>query len=75
MLEKFKSRSIICYRLLKDPDRATLRDSLRRNRGLLLEFDIAAAAASKKGGAKSRRSKHKPRVRRTKKRNSRKIRK
>lgn len=75
MLEKFKSRSIICYRLLKDPDRATLRDSLHRNRGLLLEFDIAAAAASKKGGAKSRRSKHKPRVRRTKKRNSRKIRK
>jgi hypothetical protein len=72
MLTKFKSRSQICYQLLTETERTRflclLRDSLPHLRA---EFMIA----SQNGGAKSRRSKHKKRVRRTKKRNSRKPRK
>jgi hypothetical protein len=70
-MDKFKSRVKICYELLDHTERGKLIRSMPPH--LLVEFEIASA--SKKGGAKSRRSKHKPRVRRTKKRNSRKIRK
>jgi hypothetical protein len=70
-MDKFKSRVKICYELLDHTERGKLIRSMPPH--LLAEFEIASA--SKKGGAKSRRSKHKPRVRRTKKRNSRKIRK
>jgi hypothetical protein len=71
MLTKFKSRSQICYQLLTESERTHLRDSLPPH--LLAEFNFASQ--TQMGGAKSRRSKHKKRVRRTKKRNSRKPRK
>jgi hypothetical protein len=69
MLTKFKSRSQICYQLLTESERTQLLGSLPPH--LRAEVMIP----SHKGGAKSRRSKHKKRVRRTKKRNSRKPRK
>lgn len=71
MLTKFKSRSQICYQLLTETERTHLRDSLPQH----LRAEFSFASQTQKGGAKSRRSKHKKRVRRTKKRNSRKPRK
>ena len=71
MLTKFKSRSQICYQLLTASERTQLHDSLPPH----LRAEFKFASQTQMGGAKSRRSKHKKRVRRTKKRNSRKPRK